>query len=87
MQPTCVFIDLLAEKFKLFNGVFGASDEVLGASSSRVWTSKSASSVHLPTSAVRPEQIEFQFDQFQQELESQITQARSDASEQLLKQL
>jgi ERCC4-related helicase len=73
---------LLAEKFKLFDGVFGASDEVIGAIESGVDFEKRIVSIYQQCRTT--EQIEFQFDQLQQELESQITQARSDASEQLL---
>ncbi|GAA3767217.1 SNF2-related protein [Terriglobus aquaticus] len=73
---------LLAEKFKLFDGVFGASDEVIGAVESGVDFEKRIVTIYQQCRTT--EQIEFQFDQLQQELESQIAQARSDASEQLL---
>jgi superfamily II DNA or RNA helicase len=73
---------LLAEKFKLFDGVFGASDEVIGAIESGVDFEKRIVAIYQQCRTT--EQIEFQFDQLQQELESQITQARNDASEQLL---
>ena len=73
---------LLAEKFKLFDGVFGASDEVIGAIESGVDFEKRIVGIYQQCRTT--EQIEFQFDQLQQELESQIIQARNDASEQLL---
>ncbi|HEX3661371.1 MAG TPA: SNF2-related protein [Acidobacteriaceae bacterium] len=73
---------LLAEKFKLFDGVFGASDEVIGAIESGVDFEKRIVAIYQQCRTT--EQIEFQFDQLQLELESQIAQARSDASEQLL---
>jgi superfamily II DNA or RNA helicase len=73
---------LLAEKFKLFDGVFGASDEVIGAVESGVDFEKRIVAIYQQCRTT--EQIELQFDQLQQELESQITQARTDASEQLL---
>lgn len=73
---------LLAEKFKLFDGVFGASDEVIGAVESGVDFEKRIVAIYQQCRTT--EQIEFQFDQLQQELESQIAQARNDASEQLL---
>jgi len=73
---------LLAEKFKLFDGVFGASDEVIGTVESGVDFEKRIVAIYQQCRTT--EQIEFQFDQLQQELETQITQARSDASEQLL---
>ena len=80
--PMCVSTELLAEKFKLFDGVFGASDEVIGAVESGVDFEKRIVAIYQQCRTT--EQIEFQFDQLQQELESQIAQARSDASEQLL---
>jgi superfamily II DNA or RNA helicase len=73
---------LLAEKFKLFDGVFGASDEVIGAVEAGVDFEKRIVAIYQQCRTT--EQIEFQFDQLQQELELQITQARNDASEQLL---
>ena len=73
---------LLAEKFKLFDGIFGASDEVIGAIESGVDFEKRIVDIYQQCRTT--EQIEFQFDQLQQELESQIIQARNDASEQLL---
>ena len=73
---------LLAEKFKLFDGVFGASDEVIGAIESGVDFEKRIVAIYQQCRTT--EQIEFQFDQLQQELEHEIAQARSDANEQLL---
>jgi len=73
---------LLAEKFKLFDGVFGTSDEVIGAIESGVDFEKRIVAIYQQCRTT--EQIEFQFDQLQRELEAQITQARSEASEQLL---
>jgi SNF2 family DNA or RNA helicase len=73
---------LLAEKFKLFDGVFGASDEVIGAIESGVDFEKRIVGIYQQCRTV--EQIEFQFDQLQQELESQIAQARTQAGDQLL---
>jgi superfamily II DNA or RNA helicase len=73
---------LLAEKFQLFDGVFGTSDEVIGAIESGVDFEKRIVAIYQQCRTT--EQIEFQFDQLQRELESQIAQARSEASEQLL---
>ena len=73
---------LLAEKFKLFDGVFGASDEVIGAIESGVDFEKRIVAIYQQCRTTQ--QIEFQFDQLQQELESQISLARNDANEQLL---
>ncbi len=57
---------LLAEKFKLFDGVFGASDEVIGAVESGVDFEKRIVAIYQQCRTT--EQIEFQFDQLQQEL-------------------
>jgi superfamily II DNA or RNA helicase len=73
---------LLAEKFQLFDGVFGASDEVIGAIESGVDFEKRIVSIYQRCRTI--EQIEFQFDQLQRELEQEIAQGRMDASEQLL---
>ena len=61
---------LLDEKFKLFNGLFGASDEVLGSIESGVDFEKRI--VEIYQTCRTPEQIEFNFNQLQAELETQI---------------
>lgn len=73
---------LLDEKFKLFDGVFGASDEVLGAIESGVDFEKRIIGIYQKCRT--PQQIEFEFDQLQHELESQIDDKRQEAREQLL---
>jgi superfamily II DNA or RNA helicase len=73
---------LLNEKFRLFDGVFGASDEVLGAIQSGVDFEKRIVSIYQQCRT--PEQISFEFDKLQQELESEVSEARSLAQEQLL---
>ncbi len=73
---------LLAEKFQLFEGVFGASDEVLGAIESGVDFEKRI--VNIYQQCRTPEQIGLQFDQLQQELQSEIGEAKANAHEQLL---
>jgi ERCC4-related helicase len=73
---------LLDEKFKLFNGVFGASDEVLGAIESGVDFEKRIIGIYQKCRT--PEQISFEFDQLQQDLESEIDDKRKEAREQLL---
>ena len=73
---------LLDEKFRLFNGVFGASDEVLGAIESGVDFEKRIISIYQKCRT--PEQISFEFDQLQQDLESEIDDKRREAREQLL---
>jgi superfamily II DNA or RNA helicase len=73
---------ILAQKFQLFDGVFGASDEVLGSIQSGVDFEKRIVSIYQQCRT--PEQIEFEFDALQKELESEVAQARSVAQEQLL---
>lgn len=73
---------LLDEKFRLFNGVFGASDEVLGAIESGVDFEKRIIGIYQKCRT--PQQIEFEFDQLQNDLEFQIDDKKRDAREQLL---
>jgi hypothetical protein len=73
---------LLDEKFKLFDGIFGASDEVLGAIESGVDFEKRIIGIYQRCRT--PQQITFEFDQLQQELESEIGEKRTEAREQLL---
>ncbi len=73
---------LLDEKFRLFNGVFGASDEVLGAIESGVDFEKRIIAIYQKCRT--PEQISFEFDQLQQDLESEIDDKRREARERLL---
>jgi superfamily II DNA or RNA helicase len=73
---------ILAQKFQLFDGVFGASDEVLGSIQSGVDFEKRIVSIYQQCRT--PEQIDFEFDALQKELESEVSQARSVAQEQLL---
>ena len=73
---------LLDQKFRLFDGVFGASDEVLGAIQSGVDFEKRIVGIYQQCRT--PEQISFEFDKLQQELESEVAEARSLAHEQLL---
>jgi len=74
--------ELLDEKFRLFSGVFGASDEVLGAVESGVDFERRIASIYQKCRT--PEQIQFEFDQLQQELEAEIDQGQRDAREKLL---
>jgi len=61
---------LLDQKFKLFSGVFGASDEVLGVIESGVDFEKRI--VNIYQTCRSEEQIEFEFDALQKEMEDQI---------------
>jgi ERCC4-related helicase len=74
--------ELLDQKFRLFSGVFGASDEVLGAVESGVDFEKRIAAIYHKCRT--PEQIQFEFDQLQRELESQIAEGQRDAREKLL---
>ena len=74
--------ELLDEKFRLFNGVFGASDEVLGAVESGVDFEKRIAAIYQQCRT--PEQIQFEFDQLQHELEAEIAEGQRDAREKLL---
>lgn len=74
--------ELLDEKFRLFSGVFGASDEVLGAVESGVDFEKRIAAIYQKCRT--SEQIQFEFDQLRQELEAEITQGQRDAREKLL---
>jgi superfamily II DNA or RNA helicase len=74
--------ELLAEKFQLFNGVFGSSDEVLGAVESGVDFEKRIAAIYQQCRT--PEQIQFEFDQLQQELDAEIAAGHRDAREKLL---
>jgi superfamily II DNA or RNA helicase len=74
--------ELLDEKFQLFNGVFGASDEVLGAIEAGVDFEKRIADIYQKCRST--EQIKFEFDQLQLDLETQIESSQRDAREKLL---
>lgn len=61
---------LLAEKFKLFDGVFGASDEVLGVIENGVDIEKRIARVYQTCRTA--DEIQYAFDEIQQELDEQI---------------
>ena len=73
---------LLSEKFSLFEGVFGASDEVLGAIESGVDFEKRIAAIYQRCRT--PEEIKASFDQLQLELSAQINDAMSRTRQQLL---
>ena len=62
--------ELLSEKFQLFSGVFGASDEVLGSIESGVNFEKRIAQIY--QNCRTPEEIQSAFDQLQGELDEQI---------------
>ena len=73
---------LLDEKFKLFSGVFGASDEVLGSIGSGIDFEKRIADIY---QKCRTEgQIQFNFDQLQQEMEIQIHEQMKQTRQKLL---
>ena len=74
--------ELLAEKFQLFNGVFGASDEVLGAVESGVPFEKRIASI--VQGCRSKDQIQAEFDKLRDELEGEIADGERMAREKLL---
>ena len=73
---------LLSEKFQLFKGVFGASDEVLGAIESGVDFEKRIVAIYQQCRL--PEEIQTAFDQLQNELSMEINEAMTRTRRQLL---
>lgn len=74
--------ELLSEKFKLFDGVFGSSDEILGALESGVDFEKRIAAIYQQCRT--PEEIEASFNALQLELEEQITARMTDTRRDLL---
>lgn len=62
--------ELLSEKFRLFSGVFGASDEVLGSIESGVDFERRIAEIY--QTCRTPEEIQASFDELQQSLAEQI---------------
>ena len=73
---------LLSEKFRLFEGVFGASDEVLGAIESGVDFEKRIAGIY--QRCRKPEEIQAAFDQLQLELSLEIDESMTRTRQQLL---
>lgn len=74
--------ELLAQKFQLFEGVFGASDEVLGVIESGVAFEKRIAEIYQTCRSA--EEINESFDQLQAELSVQIAEAMTHARQALL---
>lgn len=74
--------ELLSEKFKLFEGVFGASDEVLGAVESGVDFEKRIAAIYQECRA--PEEIKQAFDELQLELRFEINETLTQTRQKLL---
>src|SRR5690625_1101180 len=75
-------LELLTEKFNLFSGVFGASDEILGRIESNIDFEKRVLSIY--NTCRQPEEIENAFNALQKELEDAITDRILDTQSQLL---
>lgn len=74
--------ELLSEKFKLFDGVFGASDEVLGAIGSGIDFEKRIAQIL--QSCRTEDEINKSFDELQQSMETDIDEKMSDTRKKLL---
>lgn len=74
--------ELLSEKFQLFEGVFGASDEVLGVIESGVDFEKRIAGIY--QQCRQTGEIKAAFDELQQELTLEINEAMTDARQKLL---
>ncbi|HEB0853246.1 DEAD/DEAH box helicase family protein [Citrobacter werkmanii] len=75
-------LELLTHKFNLFDGVFGASDTVLGSVESGVDFEKRIK--HIYDTCRQPEEIDAAFDALQKELESDINQKMQKTREALI---
>lgn len=74
-------LELLTEKFRLFDGVFGASDEVLGSIESGVDFEKRILGIYQECRS--PEEIDSAFEELQSEMEEQIRSRLDDTRRQL----
>ncbi|HEY5894842.1 MAG TPA: SNF2-related protein [Chthoniobacterales bacterium] len=74
--------DLLSEKFQLFEGVFGASDEVLGAIESGVDFEKRINNIY--QRCRKPDEIKSAFDELQLELSLEINESMTATRRKLL---
>lgn len=75
-------LELLTEKFNLFSGVFGASDEVLGQVESGVDFEKRILQIY--ATCRQSDEIEAEFNRLQEELEESITNRIQETQAQLL---
>lgn len=74
--------ELLAQKFRLFEGVFGSSDDVLGSIESGVDFEKRIAAIY--QNCKTAEEIQAQFDQLQEELSDQIQEKMVQARQSIL---
>ncbi|MBS6035732.1 MAG: DEAD/DEAH box helicase [Pantoea sp.] len=75
-------LELLTEKFKLFSGVFGASDEVLGRIESGIDFEKRIARIY--DTCRKPQDIELAFEELQKELEADINDKLKQTQSQLM---
>jgi ERCC4-related helicase len=75
-------LELLTDKFNLFNGVFGASDDVLGRIESGIDFEKRILNIY--QSCRSPEDIEKAFKELQKELEEDISERLDETRQQLM---
>ncbi|WP_272518229.1 MULTISPECIES: SNF2-related protein [unclassified Providencia] len=75
-------LELLTEKFHLFDGVFGASDHVLGSIESGIDFEKRIQ--HIYETCRQPAEIDAAFDQLQRELETELNQKMCETQQLLL---
>lgn len=75
-------LELLSEKFHLFDGVFGASDEILGRIESGVDIERRIASIY--DTCRSPAEIDAAFKQLRNELEAQIQERMRETEEALL---
>lgn len=75
-------LQLLTEKFKLFHGVFGASDEVLGSVESGIDFEKTIAQIY--NTCRTPEEIEAAFTALQKELEDHINEKMKETQKALI---
>ncbi|WP_053980809.1 SNF2-related protein [Marinagarivorans algicola] len=73
---------LLSEKLHLFEGVFGASDEVLGAVASSIDIEKRIYEIFQKCRS--DEQVQYEFDRLQEEMSESLTAREANARESLL---
>ena len=74
--------ELLDQKFRLFSGVFGSSDEVLGSLESGVDFEKRIAEIYQKCKT--QEELQFEFDNLQQELAEQINEKMIEARRSIL---
>ncbi len=74
--------ELLSRKFRLFEGVFGASDDILGALESGVDFEKRIAAIY--QTCRHPEEIQQAFDELQLELSLEISESMARTRQQLL---